>query len=259
MANLTNLFDLESLFIDKLQEKYKLNIRDIKRAFSRFDLDNNGLLDLVEMSKGIQMFLNGVQESQVQQLVSNYDLNGDGKISYEEFLHFLSTRSAIDPNDPGDAESESGYDDPVESYYQRRGGGGSRGGGGGGRPPSSGRAGAQRHPVTYYDDDEEQHEGTQVSGSQYSGGGGGYYQQAPSDIDSPPSALNKRQFASSKQQQQQQVRPSSAAGSEMSAASLDPNDPRALESRAKIYLQSLRAFLGKKPLIFIEIAPLTFH
>eukprot|EP01033_Poteriospumella_lacustris_P021238 gene21238-15726_t len=54
MAKVSSLFDLETLFLEKLQEKYKLNIRDIKRAFSRFDLDNNGLLDLNEMTKGIQ-------------------------------------------------------------------------------------------------------------------------------------------------------------------------------------------------------------
>eukprot|EP01042_Synura_sphagnicola_P010772 gene10772-13801_t len=115
MAKVSSLFDLETLFLEKLQEKYKLNIRDIKRAFSRFDLDNNGLLDLNEMTKGIQMFLNGVQESQVQELVSCYDLNGDGKISYEEFLQFLQTRSAIDPYDgEGEGNKRLGSADPAE-------------------------------------------------------------------------------------------------------------------------------------------------
>ncbi len=47
-----SLYELETLFLEKLQEKYKLNIRDIKRAFSRFDLDHNGLLDLGELVKG---------------------------------------------------------------------------------------------------------------------------------------------------------------------------------------------------------------
>lgn len=89
------LFELETLFIEKLQEKYKLNLRDIKRAFARFDLDHNGLLDLRELAGGVGMFLNGVKSEQLQELVRRYDSNGDGKISYEEFLHFLQTRYAL--------------------------------------------------------------------------------------------------------------------------------------------------------------------
>ena len=44
--------ELEHLFINKLQQKYKLNERDLKKAFSRFDNNNNGLLDLEELTKG---------------------------------------------------------------------------------------------------------------------------------------------------------------------------------------------------------------
>ena len=109
MALLSSLTELETLFIDKLQEKYKLNKKDLKRAFSKFDKDNNGLLDLYELTKGIQLFLNGVKESQVQQLVQKYDKNGDGKISYDEFLYFLTTRSAITE---GDDERSDAYSRP---------------------------------------------------------------------------------------------------------------------------------------------------
>ena len=85
---------LETLFIEKFLEKYKLNERDLKRAFSKFDKDNNGLLDLGELKIGIAMFLNGVKDDDIRNLIAKYDLNKDGKISYDELLHLLTTRKA---------------------------------------------------------------------------------------------------------------------------------------------------------------------
>ncbi|RYG64497.1 EF-hand domain-containing protein, partial [archaeon] len=107
------LYELETLFIQKLQEKYKLNLRDLKKAFSRFDLDQNGLIDLNEMVQGVQLFLNGVKRGQVEELVSRYDVNGDGKISYEEFLAFLTSRTAISQDDEDEEaeEYDQGYGD----------------------------------------------------------------------------------------------------------------------------------------------------
>ena len=89
-----NAASLETLFIEKFLEKYKLNERDLKRAFSKFDKDNNGLLDLDELKVGISMFLNGVKDDDVRNLIAKYDLNKDGKISYDELLHLLTTRKA---------------------------------------------------------------------------------------------------------------------------------------------------------------------
>lgn len=112
---MSSLLDLETLFIEKLQEKYKLNMRDLKRAFSRFDKDNNGLLDLHELVDGFKLFLNGVRESQIAELVSKYDMNGDGKISFEEFLHFLTSRTAIQAEDGSEYLPAEGDDYGLES------------------------------------------------------------------------------------------------------------------------------------------------
>jgi WD40 repeat protein len=234
MAKVSSLFDLETLFLEKLQEKYKLNIRDIKRAFSRFDLDNNGLLDLNEMTKGIQMFLNGVQESQVQELVSCYDLNGDGKISYEEFLQFLQTRSAIDPYDgEGEGNKRLGSADPAEAYLRRKGLQSPP------QPPASERGGRQYA-----------NRGRPQSASGYSDASGSYngyfrdqdvsedgYSYPPLPPDNDRGSYNNRTF--------EQPRPGSAA-SRSTIQSRDANDPKALEYRAKIYLENLRAMLVKR-------------
>lgn len=88
------LQQLDDMLLEKFLEKYKMNERDIKRAFSRFDKDNNGLLDMTELFEGISIMLNGVTESEIQDLVTCYDANGDGKLSFEEFMHMLVSRNA---------------------------------------------------------------------------------------------------------------------------------------------------------------------
>ena len=44
------LREIEDLFVKKFQEKYKLTENDIKRAFSRFDTNGSGSLDVDELS-----------------------------------------------------------------------------------------------------------------------------------------------------------------------------------------------------------------
>lgn len=94
MSNRTP-YELETLFIDKLTEKYKLNERDLKKAFAQYDTDGNGLLDLSEITGAIQLYLNGISKAEIQQFVKHYDLNGDGLISFEEFFTFLTKRNAV--------------------------------------------------------------------------------------------------------------------------------------------------------------------
>lgn len=86
---------LQKLLIQKLSEKYSLNLRDLKRAFSNFDKDQNGLLDLSEVEKGIQQYLTGVSIEAISELVALYDVNGDGSISYDEFLSILRNPKEI--------------------------------------------------------------------------------------------------------------------------------------------------------------------
>lgn len=90
---------LESLFIEKLTEKYKLTERDIKRAFCKFDKDNSGFLDIEELTTAIQQFLNGVDRRDVSELVSRYDIDGDGSISLVEFSRFLLSRNSPNKDD----------------------------------------------------------------------------------------------------------------------------------------------------------------
>ena len=105
MSQYATSSDLEVLFIEKLQLKYKLTERDLRKAFSRYDKDSSGLLDIKEIGIAVRLMLNGVSDEQVRNLVSRFDLNGDGMISYDEFLQHLlkhkdgPTTAAVEADD----------------------------------------------------------------------------------------------------------------------------------------------------------------
>ncbi len=93
-----DLVKLQKLLIVKLSEKFSLNVRGLKQAFALYDKDGNGLLDLAELQKGLSMFLNGVQSDLLEALVAAYDMNGDGMLSYEEFLAVLQNPKILEDN-----------------------------------------------------------------------------------------------------------------------------------------------------------------
>lgn len=94
-SGIANTYELETLFIEKLHAKYEFNQRGLKKAFARFDLDGDGLVDISELEAAIHEFVMGVKEEQVKSLVECYDINGDGKLSYEDFLGFMLHRGAV--------------------------------------------------------------------------------------------------------------------------------------------------------------------
>lgn len=113
-------YELETLFIEKLTEKYKLTERDIKRAFAQYDKDGNGLLDLSEITGAIQLYLNGVSRPDIQQFVKHYDTNGDGLISFEEFFVFLTKRTAVPKTVPKPSRRHEVDEVPVAPQADHR-------------------------------------------------------------------------------------------------------------------------------------------
>jgi hypothetical protein len=122
MPQLDSTAQLEAIFVQKLDEKYGLNERGVKKAFCKFDKDNNGLLDLEELKLAVRTIMNGITESQIQKLVNRYDIDGDGKISYEEFIHLCRTKkeeTAVPVKAATLRKKKTGIDEEEHAYYRR--------------------------------------------------------------------------------------------------------------------------------------------
>jgi Ca2+-binding EF-hand superfamily protein len=58
----------------------------LKRIFKIMDDDNSGYLDTYEFNKALKDYRVNLNPEESQKLFSVFDLNGDGNISYDEFL-----------------------------------------------------------------------------------------------------------------------------------------------------------------------------
>jgi hypothetical protein len=97
-ANLTPR-ELENILIEKLSQRYKITKSDMKRVFSEADTDKDGFLSLVELTSIFERLLIGVNRAKIQELISCYDINGDGQLSFDEFFNFLKERNATSRTD----------------------------------------------------------------------------------------------------------------------------------------------------------------
>jgi len=74
---------------DILREKIRRNYRDLRGAFRALDVSNNGFVSKKDFMQALSMFiLNGsFSREDMQELVTRFDLDKDGYISFEEFCH----------------------------------------------------------------------------------------------------------------------------------------------------------------------------
>ena len=60
---------------------------DVRRKFQDYDKDGNGVVSLEEAHDILRKEL-AFTPAQTAELVKKYDKNGDGQLSYEEFIRF---------------------------------------------------------------------------------------------------------------------------------------------------------------------------
>jgi Ca2+-binding EF-hand superfamily protein len=79
-----------------LKRQVRENMRNLDKAFRAFDTDGGGTLDTDELQQVLYRFDILLEEKHFALLLNKMDLDGDGEISYEEFLKFFSTKGGQD-------------------------------------------------------------------------------------------------------------------------------------------------------------------
>lgn len=71
---------------------------ELRATFDLFDQDHNGRLDAEELSEGLGVLGQPVDAEEAQRLIASVDLDGDGRLSFDEFLRLVEpVPSGLDP------------------------------------------------------------------------------------------------------------------------------------------------------------------
>ena len=68
----------------------------IQSAFNFFDKNNDGIIDKNDLKQILEANEDlSFEDCMIDELINEWDLNGDGKIDYKEFYHWMSIQDDI--------------------------------------------------------------------------------------------------------------------------------------------------------------------
>jgi len=79
-----------SSLVKQASESLNSRYSDMFKAFQYIDLDRSGFVGMEELSRALEMWNLPIDEATMAQLIADCDSNGDGQISYEEFVDALA-------------------------------------------------------------------------------------------------------------------------------------------------------------------------
>lgn len=62
---------------------------EVREQFAFFDRNGDGYIEKSELKKGLKMLNQKMDKAQMKRMIKDADLDGDGKISFEEFQQIL--------------------------------------------------------------------------------------------------------------------------------------------------------------------------
>ncbi|XP_058120698.1 calmodulin-beta-like [Anopheles ziemanni] len=79
----------EFVALMKRKAREPVNEKELYEAFKVFDKNGDGFLSVEELSDVMQNFGERLTPQELQDLLAEADIDGDGKINYEEFVYML--------------------------------------------------------------------------------------------------------------------------------------------------------------------------
>uniref|UniRef100_A0A182IMM0 EF-hand domain-containing protein n=1 Tax=Anopheles atroparvus TaxID=41427 RepID=A0A182IMM0_ANOAO len=79
----------EFVALMKRKSREPVNEKELYEAFKVFDKNGDGFLSVEELSDVMQNFGERLTPQELQDLLAEADIDGDGKINYEEFVYML--------------------------------------------------------------------------------------------------------------------------------------------------------------------------
>ncbi|CAO3665025.1 hypothetical protein G6F70_005202 [Rhizopus microsporus] len=78
-------------FLSVMKKQYQINAEEgASKVFQLLDTDNDGLIGGDDLKRGVALFGDNVSAEEIREMLYSADIDGDGLISYEEFLKIMT-------------------------------------------------------------------------------------------------------------------------------------------------------------------------
>ncbi len=81
-------------FVDMMEQLNKENDPEVEilNSFQIFDVENSGLISNQDLFHIIRTFGETLTDKEIEEIISEADVDGDGYINYEEFVRMMITK-----------------------------------------------------------------------------------------------------------------------------------------------------------------------